>query len=168
MNIDELWIGDTLRVINTGKTGTYEGHDPEGVLTLKENGSIFYAHISEVEAVDEDMLIREAEKEEIEEIEFTDPVRSLFFDTTIDLHIEVLKPDLKHARAEQILNYQLRAAQYYIEKALFLRKHMITIIHGKGEGVLKMEVEHLLKSFEETKSMHSINNGGALEVHFVY
>jgi hypothetical protein len=168
MNLDDLWIGDTVRIVSNGKTGTYEGHDENGKLTLKENGKIFYAHISEVEAVDEDMLLRKAQLEEDEEIEFKDPVRSLFFDTTIDLHIEVLKPDLKHARAEQILNYQLRAAKYYIEKAKFLRKHMITIIHGKGAGVLKMEIENLVKSIEETDRSISVNNGGALEVYFKY
>lgn len=168
MNIEDLWIGDTVRHISSGKTGTYEGHDEKGNLTLKENGVVFYAHYSEVEAVDEDMLIRQARIEEEEEIEFNDPVRSLFFDTTIDLHIEILKPDLKFARAEQILNYQLRAAKYYIEKAMFLRKHKVTIVHGKGAGVLKMEVENLLKSFDEIYNLTPVSNGGALEVYFKY
>lgn len=168
MNLEDLWIGDTLRVVSNGKIGKYEGHDKNGKLTLKENGLIFHAHISDVEAVDEDMLLRKAEIEEDEEIEFKDPVRSLFFDTTIDLHIDVLKPDLKHGRAEQILNYQLRAAKYYIEKALFLRKHLVTIIHGKGSGALKMEIENLVKSFEETDRTITVNNGGAIEVYFKY
>lgn len=164
MNPEDLWVGDLLKIISTGKIGSFEGVGKDGMLKLKDNKEIFWAKSNDVEEVEE----RETKAVEIEDEPFMESNKTLYFDTTLDLHIEVLKPDLQHARAEQILNYQLRATKFYVEKALFLRKHKVLIIHGKGVGLLKLEIEQILKSIAAVSQTIEKNNGGAVEVYFKY
>jgi len=164
MNPDNLWIGDLLKIISNGNTGSFEGLDKDGLLKIKVDQKIVSVHPNDVQETEE----REEKTVELEEEPFEETNRSLYFDTTLDLHIEILKPDLQHARAEQILNYQLRATKFYVEKAIFLRKHKVLIIHGKGVGLLKLEIEQILKSIEAVDQIIEMNDGGASEVYFKY
>ncbi|MCZ2357562.1 MAG: Smr/MutS family protein [Bacteroidia bacterium] len=73
----------------------------------------------------------------------------------IDLHIEKLpdelKKELKRSNAAPI-HYQLHYFQKSIEAAFAhgIPSSML-IIHGKGEGILKKEIETLLKQYREKK-----------------
>lgn len=164
----DLWIGDAVKLISSGKTGIYEGlfnnkakiktrsgyvfTDPEDIRVIPES------EISE-EIIEpkkpKTPLIKHKEKKEP-----NDPI--------IDLHIEKLNPAMKNAVPELILNYQLRRAESFLNDIIKRRHYRSVIIHGKGQGALKMEIEHLVKNYDELNYFKSINEGGAIEVFFSY
>jgi DNA-nicking Smr family endonuclease len=69
----------------------------------------------------------------------------------VDLHIERLLDSIKGMSNFDILNYQINSAQKQLEFALRKRIKCIVFIHGVGEGVLKMEVETLLRRYDYIK-----------------
>ena len=86
----------------------------------------------------------------------------------VDLHIDKLVKN--HGRLEpwQILDVQLESAKNQLEWALSRRKERIVFIHGIGEGVLKAELETLLRRYDEIR-FYPANpaefGAGALEVY---
>lgn len=65
-----------------------------------------------------------------------------------DLHIEKLIKN--HHRLDQadILSIQTDNARFHVEHALRNRIPKIVLIHGVGEGVLKQELEYMLKRYD--------------------
>lgn len=51
----------------------------------------------------------------------------------------------------EMLNLQLDHARHKLEFAIQKRIPKIVFIHGKGEGVLKMELEYLLGRYSNVK-----------------
>ena len=90
------------------------------------------------------------------------------FSDILDLHIEKLNPEMKNEIPQLILNYQLKIAKEYILEAIRRKRLSVTIIHGKGTGALKMEIDQLLKDFQEIYFTKSVNEGGAIEIIFSY
>lgn len=66
----------------------------------------------------------------------------------IDLHIHQLVEKTAHLTNYDMLNIQLDTAKYRIEQAITNRTPKIVFIHGVGEGVLKMELETLLRRYD--------------------
>jgi hypothetical protein len=84
---------------------------------------------------------------------------------SIDLHIEVLAPQMTGMPAGSIIEYQLEACKNFIMASIAANKQHVTIIHGKGQGVLKREVEALLATFgQQARFKIPKNDGGAVEV----
>lgn len=164
MNLDEVWIGDKVWIISRGEVGIFEGS--EGVQAKIKIG--FEHHL-----IAPDDLSLDLKKEE-EIIDFSwlkeDKSRQSKKQTlpevtvSIDLHIEILQPDLVQAPSARILDYQLAACRQFIQSATQKKLVRVTIIHGIGLGVLKQEVEHVLKGFKEVKFCLPVNQDGALEV----
>lgn len=164
MNLDELWIGDKVWIISRGETGIFEG-----LQGARAKIKIGYEH----HLFAPDDLSSELKKEE-ETIDFSwlteDSSRQRKKQTlskvpvSIDLHIEILQPDLIQAAPARILDYQLAACRQFIQSAIQKKLVRVTIIHGIGLGVLKQEVEHVLKGFKEVKYCLPVNQDGALEV----
>jgi hypothetical protein len=69
----------------------------------------------------------------------------------IDLHIEELVEDLRGMTNGDMLNLQIRTFQQELEKAISGNLKKIIFIHGVGNGRLKSEIRHLLKSYPELK-----------------
>ena len=116
-------------------------------------------------------LYTEVEKEEpfrIEEVNTaTTPTYDPFnFPSSIDLHIEKLDASYLNAQPERILSVQLGALDNYLDAAEQSAVKIITIIHGKGTGVLKAETEHRLKARESVNFYVEAHQGGAVEVWF--
>lgn len=86
----------------------------------------------------------------------------------VDLHIEKLVKNPGRLEAWQILDIQLDSAKNQLEWALGKRKERIVFIHGIGEGVLKAELETLLRRYDEIR-FYPANpaefGAGALEVY---
>ena len=93
------------------------------------------------------------------------PVQSMV-PSSIDLHIEVLNPNYLNALPDRIRDIQTSAARRYIQSAINQKLKIITIIHGKGTGILKQEVLNVLGEFEEVQFAIPSNDGGAVEVWF--
>lgn len=65
-----------------------------------------------------------------------------------DLHIEKLVKNFRGMNNFDILNMQTETAKKHIEFAIRNRIPKIVFIHGVGEGVLKAELDFMLKRYE--------------------
>ena len=65
----------------------------------------------------------------------------------VDLHIDKLLPSTKGMTKHDILTHQLETAKRQLEFAIRKRIQKMVFIHGVGEGVLKLELEYLLKNY---------------------
>lgn len=86
----------------------------------------------------------------------------------VDLHIEKLVKNPRRLEPWQILDFQIESARNQLEWALGKRKQRIVFIHGIGEGVLKAELETLLRRYEEIRfyPANPVEFGaGAIEVY---
>lgn len=86
----------------------------------------------------------------------------------IDIHIENLVDNYYHLSNYEIVNYQLEKCEEILHKALQSKIHKLVIIHGKGQGILRKEVHHLLYSFrlDFKDSDYLRYSGGATDVFF--
>lgn len=69
----------------------------------------------------------------------------------VDLHIHQLLPNTKGMQKHDILTYQLETVKSQLAFAMSKNIQRIVFIHGVGEGVLKMELEYLLKQYDNLK-----------------
>lgn len=161
----DFWIGDMVIILSTGKTGTYEGLF-KGKAKIKTPSGFIYTKPGEIEVIPE-----HEEKNPLETFKIPDPIKLKQvkqIEPLLDLHMEKLNPSMKNASPEMILHYQLRRAKTFLDNTIQRRLFMATIIHGKGQGALKMEIEHLVKNYDEMNYFRTINDGGAMQVFFKY
>ena len=92
------------------------------------------------------------------------------FTLEVDLHIEKLVPNKNSLSNYDILNIQMDAAKRQMDFAIRNRIPKLVLIHGVGEGVLKSELEFLLRKYENI-SVQEANyqkyGQGATEVYFL-
>jgi len=161
LNINDLWIGEVVRLKKSGRVGRFEGvRDGKGVINV--DGKIVLAAPRLIELYKASDDNKDQPIKTVQEAKY----QSEIFQNTIDLHIENLAPSLANSRAERILDIQVQAAQAYIEEAIDRTAHSRTvlIIHGKGIGTLRNEIKHLISLYDEIKIDYLTNNGGATEI----
>ena len=165
MNLQQLWIGDTVRLKSSGKIGTYIGQNSNGKARVKCGVKVILSGPKNIELYAEpDQLI-----EHVELLPLEDEKRDkLPVSNVIDLHIERLNPTLTNEAPQIILNHQLTRCKDFIRSAIQSRLNTISIIHGRGTGQLKLEVNFLLSQFEEFNYAIPVNDGGATEAWFRY
>ena len=165
MKIEDLWIGDKLRLIKSGRTGTFEGVDKNGKARVNVEGQIVLSNANNLQIVEEKVTPRK----ELTEIE---PIKSWrsdrFNERSIDLHIDVLEPSIAHQIPQMILQKQKSSCKAFIERSIQSRHSEIIIIHGRGEGQLQIEVKMILNDYEEVDRTELLHNGGATKVTFQY
>ena len=66
-----------------------------------------------------------------------------------DLHIEKLVNNFKGMNNFDILTLQLETAKRHVDFAIRNRIPKIVFIHGVGEGILKSELDFMLKNYEQ-------------------
>lgn len=158
IDLKELWIGDILKIISSGRIGKFEGLHPNGKARINATGKIYLASAKN--------LIPYEEAEEEVTLIFEDEVKSSkSVQDTIDLHIEKLKPDLSTSLPERIFDYQMKAFLEFLDAAKSSHKNQFTIIHGKGTGVLKQNVMIYINSDKAIRFYEVINDGGAVMIH---
>lgn len=165
LNLNDLWIGDKVRVHNTNSIGSFEGLSPTGLAIVKLKSGTFHLKAEDlslhVEPKKKNLWVDQNAKTTKQ------PAKEIFSDE-IDLHIEQLDPELIKALPQVILNKQITAAKNYLDQAIKNYSSTVKIIHGKGTGQLKTEVYHVLKSYTEVYHTVPANDGGAVEVLFKY
>ena len=168
VNLKELWIGENLKIKDSERLGTFEGIGKSNKAKILTEGKMVLVDPNNLEiVVDSDPDVTDtlfiSERKLVKK-------KNNFKETTkaIDLHIEILNPELKNAHPQIILDHQLSMCRNFLNQATLKRKNVITIIHGKGKGALKQEVLHLLKEFKNVRFTIDINNGGAQEVWMRY
>ena len=163
IDINDLWIGDLLLLKKSGRIGKFDGRSGHKKVKIKVGDKIVITPITNVELAPEGTKIEEFIYSN--RPEKTKPKITSLSDT-IDLHIEVLNPSLQTSRVERIVDFQVKSAKTFIEESILTGIKKILIIHGKGEGVLKSEITHLLSLYDEVQFTFEKNNGGATEVWF--
>lgn len=164
--MSDFWIGDWIKIITTKKIGKYEG-EINGKAKIKIGNNIYLINLVDIVLLPEDEIPKSINKNQKEAPK---KIKSSFlpFNNTLDLHIEKLAPKMINERAEVLVNLQIKQAENFINEAIKRKQINIVLIHGKGIGALKLEIEHLLKSFPEVYFTKTINNGGATEILFQY
>ena len=158
--LSEYWVGDRVLLKKSLRAGTFEGLTPSGKARIKVSGKIILSTADNLEELKEE----NPKKISLSAEEVTDHPTPKDFNPEIDLHIEVLDPTLVQRMPHMILSKQISACKAHIERALALRRREITIIHGKGKGQLKLEVDSLLASYDEVLYTRVIHQGGATSV----
>ena len=161
--MSEYWIGDWVKICSSGRKGKFEG-EVNNKAKIKVENKLFLVDLSDIELLPEDEIPQNLPKSKTY---FPKPKKSKYTNT-IDLHIEKLAPAMQNEIPELIVSYQIERAKEFLLKSIERRQLDVTIIHGIGTGALKMEIEALLKSFDEVYFTKSINNGGAIEILFRY
>lgn len=167
IRLEELWIGDKLRVIKSGRIGEFIGKNANGLARLrfgKEEGLFKVAEIEMVIESEPEFDWSEWLDEEHAVQKKPTPISK--FSAEIDLHFDDTKKGI--LLPEQVLDQQLNACKLHVETAIAKRINRIVIIHGKGEGVLRHLVHQLLENYAEVQWKMAINQGGATEVIFYY
>ena len=168
MDLKQIWIGEEVQVKSSGRIGKFEGIAKDGRARISSAGKVYLVKATNLDKHIEPEV--DKVKAVMDELE-TKTVgldNQLNFDTSIDLHINKLSPNLINSAPEHILQFQLRTCKSYLERAIKNRLSNILIIHGKGTGVLKSEVLEIINSFEEVSVKETVNNGGAQRVYFQY
>ena len=162
VDLKNLWIGDQLKIISNGRIGHFQGIQGGRALIKMPPNQVLL-----VEARD---LVPYEPQEEVHPLEFDKPQTKLVnlsgLEKVIDLHYEKLPPIGPGATTQHVLEYQIKCLKQYLAKVELAGLKYVTIIHGKGQGILKKEVEHLLKMEKNVKLILPKNSGGALEVYF--
>ena len=161
----DYWIGDWVKLLSTGQTGKFEGMI-NGKAKIKTDRDLILAKIEDLEKLpdefipDEEQLIADTGKK-------IKKIKSVF-KNSLDLHIYKLNPSMENEIPELILAFQLKKARFFIEEAIKRKQYSIIMIHGKGLGSLKMEIEHLLQNYSELNYFITANDGGATQAFFKY
>lgn len=167
MDLDELWIGDQVLIKSLKQKAIFEGINDEGLAKLKIATEYTFVEATDIELLSEDEIAK-AEPTDIDEAPPQKKHITEKFEPRIDLHIETLHPDPKSLSPEMILPYQIKKCKEHVEKAIRLFAPSMVIIHGKGTGLLRQEVAHLLRNYKEVLHAVPLSDGGALEVYMQY
>jgi hypothetical protein len=92
------------------------------------------------------------------------------FEPEIDLHIELIHPNHNQLSSAEIVQFQLKTFDAFLERAIRLGIPRVFIIHGVGTGRLKEMVSARLRRNEQVRAFkneyHAKYGWGATEVHF--
>lgn len=181
--MDNFQIGDKVSVLDDAIDGVIIGIKANEITIETVDGFPMTFFVNELvkNNISNDLkgfISREAiskvksEKQEEKKRSFTKEKKSNreVFALEVDLHIEKLVPSKKGLNNYDILNIQLDTAKRQMDFATRNRIPKLVLIHGVGEGVLKSELEFLLKRYENI-SVQEANyqkyGQGAMEVYFL-
>lgn len=166
MSLNDYWIGDHVRVVSKDLIGRYAGEDASGKALVNYNNEIIIVNADDLELYVEPEPVIELLDIDLEPVKGIQPLqKQKLISHVIDLHYNVLAPERYQGNPhENILEFQIQKCKEFIEFSLQRRVGYIQIIHGKGQGILKAEVEKLLRSFDQVRFSHNTPDGGGLEV----
>lgn len=163
MNPEELFIGDYLKILSSGKIGRFHGIHGERI-KVKIGDEICLAEPGDLELVPDEVAEQSSSRVESrpEGPGQADPQAAAAFPVELDLHLEALEGSgYTRFNYETILDFQLRICKNFIGKAKESGVGRIRIIHGKGEGILKAQVAHLLEVSGPVTNFEPEITGGA-------
>jgi len=167
MDIKQLWIGENVKILSSSRIGRYEGLAKDGRARVSINGKVYLVKGANLRIYEEPKVDRVRELM-AEMSQGSKPKKNVESDDKIDLHIKVLNPTLHNGVPEHILSYQLKSCKSFVESAISRNLWSISIIHGKGAGVLRSEVLNLLENYDQIDRVESIKDNGAQRIYFKY
>lgn len=162
----DYWIGDRVWIAHLNCEGIFEGLDGE-MARVKVKGRhelMVLTAITPMDEPEDDPTVDLDDYSSRQTGEFT----GMGMDDTLDLHIDVLNPKLAHAEPAQILSHQRSRLKGYLEAAIDKRMRKVTVIHGKGDGVLRSEVLSIVSGYPEFDRTEEEGGGGAVVVFLNY
>jgi DNA-nicking Smr family endonuclease len=152
-------IGDKVAVLDENITGVVIELTETKVIVETDDGFPFEFDKREVVVIEgnqaEMARFSDLSNEDLIEKDVDSPKQSPFKSDhvknqpamEVDLHINQLTASTKGMDNYDILNLQMDTAKQRLEYAIRNRIQRVVFIHGKGEGVLKTELEFLLKKY---------------------
>lgn len=155
-------IGDTVSAIDELMEGSVVGFKNNQVVVETEDG--FELYFDENELIKSIQNISRAieqsvpHSEVIKEKEASEKRKAPIFKTEkhipimeVDLHINQLVKSTRGMDNHDLLNLQIETAKRQLDFAIQKRFQRLVFIHGVGEGVLRQELEFLLKRYDNIK-----------------
>lgn len=158
--MSDYWIGDYVLIKSKGLNGKYHGESSGDNAWVKVGEEIISVSLSDL------AIAKEPERDSFQapsHKNFQKKKKNQLAAREIDLHLEKLDPKGTVSQ-HRMLDFQIDACKTFIEKAIEARYRTVLIIHGKGAGLLKGEILHLLASSNEVEYTFEKNKGGATEV----
>jgi dsDNA-specific endonuclease/ATPase MutS2 len=176
-------IGDKVSVLDEAIDGVVTGINSDQITIETEDGFPMTYFVNELvkNNISNDLkgFISNAaisqvklEKQEEKKRSFTKDKKSTreVFALEVDLHIEKLVPNKNGLSNYEILNIQMDTAKRQMDFAIRNRIPKLVLIHGVGEGVLKSELDFLLRKYENItvkEANYQKYGQGAMEVYFL-
>jgi len=158
-----LKIGDRVEVLDEAISGviTFMSSDYITILTT-EGFEMKYTEkelivanstLSDFEIIPRDIstIISEKTTKKVKNNKRTKPKDRKLPPMEVDLHIHQLIPKSKGLNNFEIMTIQLDTVKRQLEFAFSKKIQRIVFIHGVGEGVLRIELEFLLKRYDNIK-----------------
>lgn len=175
-------IGDKVSVLDDAVNGTVTGIENNQVSIETEDGFLMTYFVNELIKIKDSSVLRDFNRSEALEKKNNDlaPTRKQKelqkkLEKTergipeFDLHIEKLVRNFRGMSNFDILTLQLETAKRHVDFAIRNRIPKIVFIHGVGEGILKSELDFLLKNYEQlsfSDANYQKYGLGATEVYF--
>ena len=158
---DDFWIGDRVRDVKSGREGIYHKDLDNKQAQIKIGETTITVAKADLEVIEEEKpTITERLGEDKKSNNQKDKLR---LPDQIDLHAAVLDPH-HQIPAVRLLEFQVSSCKSYLQQAYQQKKRIVTIIHGKGQGVLKDALLHLYHELGFIRFQIEKHKGGATEL----
>ncbi len=104
--------------------------------------------------------------EALRPIDIHDPGLKAHFQRSIDLHINELTSNPEELTPQEAFRIQMDTIRAYLDEAYQLGISSVTVIHGKGKGRLRREIEQLCRHKDTIQGCQIDYNYGSMEVYF--
>lgn len=168
--MSDFWVGDSVYLIKSARHGKIIQLTKDGKAKVQTQKGVVNTPLSNLKLASEISSQKKFEEidnwvEQLNTPQSDKKVNISRPKTVIDLHMHILAPEA-NLHKDHILEYQLNAFTDWLDTMYFLRKSPITVIHGKGKGVLRKLISDQLQNDHRVSLVNSINDDGALEVWF--
>ena len=155
---NDLKLGDKVYILDANFSGHITKIDGSQINIKTEDGFEMMFDISELIKVDDELfnsyLISKLNYKEIQ-FQNTDEKKKNKFKinkqrndiTVVDLHIDKLISFQRKLEKYEILSFQLKIAKKKLDLAILNGTKRIIFIHGIGQGILKFELEKILRLY---------------------
>lgn len=155
---NDLKLGDKVYILDANFSGHITKIDGSQINIKTEDGFEMMFDISELIKVDDELfnsyLISKMNYKEIQFQNIDEKKKNKFKInkqrkdiTVVDLHIDKLIKFQKNLKKYEILSFQLKIAKKKLDLAILNGAKRIIFIHGVGQGILKFELEKILRLY---------------------
>ena len=158
MKKNDLKLGDKVYILDSNFSGHITKIDGSQINIKTEDGFEMMFDISELIKVDDELfnsyLISKMNYKEIQFQNIDEKKKNKFKInkqrkdiTIVDLHIDKLISFQRKLEKYEILSFQLKIAKKKLDLAILNGTKRIIFIHGVGQGILKFELEKILRLY---------------------
>ena len=158
MKKNDFKLGDKVYILDSNFSGHITKIDGSQINIKTEDGFEMMFDIRELIKVDDELfnsyIISKMNYKEIQFQNIDEKKKNKFKInkqrkdiTVVDLHIDKLIKFQKNLKKYEILSFQLKIAKKKLDLAILNGAKRIIFIHGVGQGILKSELEKILRLY---------------------